>query len=418
MLSRALRRALGKVERRSVGIPVNDPAVALILGGYRPTAAGVTVTPETALDCSAVFGAVRILAESLAQLPVHMYRRLPDGGRERADDHPVYPLIAEAPNAWMTASEFRLVTASHFALHGNAYAWVGRDRGVPVEMIPLQPRGIAIKVNPVTMQPMFVIPANGGTREYDRSEILHIRGIGRHLYQGDSPVEAAREAIALLLVLEKHGAGLFGRGARPSGLLKAAKKLGEDTFKRLRASFESLYAGGENAGRTAILEEGMDFVQLQLSSVDAQFMELRKFQIQEIARVWRIPLHLLGDMERTTHNNAESMGQQFVSFTLLPILRLYREALQLTLLTPAERREYLIDFVVDDLVRADIAARFTAYSQAINAGILCPNEPREMENRPPYRGGEVFMRPVNTAPAPTDSTAPKGQEGTINDAAA
>jgi HK97 family phage portal protein len=170
---------------------------------------------------------------------------------------------------------------------------------------------------------------------------------------------------------------------------------------RLRSSWDSRYSGGENAGRTAILEDGVEWMQTQLSSVDAQFLELRRFQVQEIARVWRVPLHLIADLERVTFSNAEQMGAQFLSYTILPLLRLWQDAFRLSLLTEAERREgYYIEFLVDDLARADLAARFTAYSQAINAGILNPNEIRAMENRGPYDGGQTYMRPVNTAPAP------------------
>jgi HK97 family phage portal protein len=417
MLNRALRRALGNVERRSAGTSISDPAVALILGGYGPTAAGVTVTPETAMRCVPVYVAIKVLAESLAQLPLHLYRRLPDGARERATDHPLEPLLSEAANGWMTASEFRLFQTTQYGLHGNAYAFVNRSSRRVTELVPLESRHVSVRTNPVTHEPFYLVAANGGTRTYDRTEILHIRGVGLRPYVGDSPIELAREAIALSLVLEQHGSGLFGRGARPAGLLKLAKKVAEPVMERLRASFERLYRGGDNAGRTAILEEGMEFQQLQLSSVDAQFLELRKFQVQEVSRIWRIPLHFLNDLERTTHNNAEAMGQQFVTFCLLPILKLWQDAVNMTLLNPEERAEYFAEFLVDDLVRANLTARFAAYAQGISSGILNPNEARAMDNRPPYKGGEVYMRPVNTAPAPTDRNAAQGQEG-INDEAA
>jgi HK97 family phage portal protein len=150
----------------------------------------------------------------------------------------------------------------------------------------------------------------------------------------------------------------------------------------------------------------MQFVPMQLSSVDAQYLELRRFQLEEIARVWRIPPVLLGSLERATFSNVEELGAQFLTFTVLPILRIWQDALRLTLLTPEERRAGLyIEFLVDDLARADLAARFTAYSQAVSAGIYSPNEIRAMENRGPYAGGEVYTRPLNTAPVRADGTA-------------
>jgi HK97 family phage portal protein len=403
-------KAAFRTERRSEAT-LADPWAAILLGGAGPTAAGVTVTRETALRCAPVLGAVWVLAETVAALPAHLYRKTPDGGRERADDHPVEALLSDAANPWTPASEFKLVMQTALSLDGNAYAFVNRS-GVRVEeLIPLPYGTVSVSPDPATMEPVYRVTTPSGARTYGRNDVLHLRGIGTSLYQGDSPVMLAREAIGLSLVLEQHGAGLFGRGARPAGILKYPKALTDDMLKRLRASWDSRYAGGQNAGRTAILEDGTDWVQTQLSSVDAQFLELRKFQLQEIARVWRVPLHLLADLERVTFSNAEQMGAQFLSFTMMPILRAWQDALRMTLLTPEERRAgYYVEFLLDDLARADIAARFTAYSQAINAGVFSPNEIRAMENRGPYAGGETFMRPVNTAPAPSGNS----NGGTVN----
>jgi HK97 family phage portal protein len=387
-------------ESRAASGTLKDPWTALLLGGAGGTAAGASVSPETAMRCTAVFGAIKVLAETVSQLPIHLYRRTPDGGRERADDHPVEALLSDAANPWTPASEFRLIMETQLALHGNAYAWIGRGAAGVEELIPLESRRVAVEADAVSMEPSYTVTdANGQQRTYGRTEILHIRGVGAGLYQGDSPVLLAREAIALSLVLEQHGAGLFGRGARPAGILKAPNFLTVEQRAALRSSWDSQHQGGDNAGKTAILESGLTFEPLQLSSVDAQFLELRKFQLQEIARVWRVPLHLLADLDRVTHSNAEELGRQFLTFTLLPILRAWQDALRLTLLTPEERRSgFYVEFLVDDLARADLAARFTAYSQAVAAGVFNPNEIRAMENRSPYAGGEVFTRPVNSAP--------------------
>jgi HK97 family phage portal protein len=385
--------------RAAFGAP-NDAWTALGLGGMGSTAAGVSVSPETAMRCTAVFGAVKVLAETVSQLPVHLYRRTADGGRERAEGHPVEALLSDAANPWTPASEFRLIMETQLALHGNAYAWIGRGAGGVEELIPLESRRVSVSADTVTMEPAYTVTdAEGRQRTYGRSEILHIRGVGVGLYQGDSPVVLSREAIALSLVLEQHGAGLFGRGARPAGILKTPNFLTAAQRSAMRFSWDSQHQGGENAGKTAILESGLTFEALQLSSVDAQFIELRKFQLQEIARVWRVPLHLLADLDRVTHSNAEELGRQFLTFTLLPILRAWQDALRLALLTPQERRDgHYVEFLVDDLARADLAARFTAYSQAVATGVFNPNEVRAMENRSPYPGGEVFTRPVNSAP--------------------
>jgi HK97 family phage portal protein len=400
-------RSLFARETRSSG-RLDDATTALLLGGWGPTASGETVTAETAFRSSVVACGTRVTAEALQSIPVHLFERQDDGGRRRADDHPLYPLIADAPNGWQPASEFRLTMETNRVLHGNAYGFVNRDGdGKVMEIICLDPRSVAVETDQATMEPKYIVTASGGgRREYSRRDMIHIRGIGTRPNVGASLIEQCREAIGLSLVMEKHAAGLFGRGARPGGILKTKGKLTTEIIERLRVSFDNAMRGGENAGKTAILEEGFDFTANQLSSVDAQFLELRKFQVAEVARVLRIPMHLVNDLERATFNNTEQMGQQFITYCLLPILRSWCDALKITLLTAEERKRFYFEFELNDLARADLAARFTAYSQAINAGILNPNEIRAMENRAPYPGGETYMRPVNTAPAPTPGNKP------------
>ena len=214
-----------------------------------------------------------------------------------------------------------------------------------------------------------------------------------------------KEAIGLTLAMEEHGARLFSSGARPGGVFKYGKTLGPEALKRLRESFSASHAGSVNAGRTLILEDGMDFEPLQFTSVDLQFLEMRRHQVAEIARGFRIPLHLLQELERATHNNAESMGQQFLSLTLLPWLKCWEGAIRRALLTPEERQEYYAEFLTDDLARADLAARFDAYAKAVTNGLLSPNEVRAAENRAPYAGGDQFRLPMNTENAATSGDA-------------
>ncbi len=406
MLS-AIKSWFATPEHKSAsGATIVDPML-LTIGGE--TASGAHVSPETAMRVPAVFSAVRAIAETVASTPLRLYRKTPDGGRELAEDHPLWPLLTEAANGWTPAYEFKLLLSQDFSLYGNAFAWVSRDGdGAVVEMVRLLPSRVVIYVDPLSMEPEYHYTGlDGISRVWSRSEVLHLRGLGAvSLGRGDSPIELAREAIGLSITLEAHASSLFGRGARPSGILKGAGKMAPEVMRRLRTSFEQFYAGGANAGRTAILEDGWQFEALQLSSVDTQFLEMRKFQIQEISRIFRVPLHLLSDLERVTYNNAETMGQQFLAFCLLPIFRMWRDAIHLTLLSPEERKTYYVDFDVDHIARADLAARFTGYSQAINCGVLSPNEARAFENLPGYESGNTFMRPVNTAPAPTTNASP------------
>jgi HK97 family phage portal protein len=378
-----------------------------LLAAGATTAAGVSVNPNTAMRCSAAAACIRIIGETVQQVPVHLYRRTADGGRERATDHPAARVL-RAPVDFMTAAEFKMLLGTHLAAHGNFYAWTGRDgSGAPVEMIPLSPGAMSVRADDVTMAPVYTLTAaNGGQRQLDRRDLLHVRGPGLDIYRGASPVEMAKEAIGLSLTLEKHCSTLFGRGAKPSGILKSAKALTDPVITRLRTSFNSFFGGGENSGKTLILEEGLEFTPLQLSSVDSQTLEMRRFQIAEVSRYWRVPLSLLNDLGHITHSNAEALGQQFLTFCMLPIFRNICDALALTLLSPDERDEFYFEFLVDDLARADLAARMQAYATAISHGLMNPDECRQRDNMAPVPDGSgaIFTRPVNVAPvSPKDA---------------
>lgn len=370
----------------------------LALFGATPTAAGAAVTPETALRCPAVYGAVKVLSESVAQLPLHLYKRTAEGSKERAADHPLYELLHDAPNEWSSSYEFRVAMQTALCLHGNAYAFINRDAsGRVVELVQLPSQAVSVEADELTGEPAYrITERDGGQRLHDRRQIFHLRALGAAGHVGVAPIQQAREAIGLSLAMEEHAARLFSAGARPSGVFKIAKALGPETLKRLRESFSAAHAGGANAGKTLILEDGMTFEPLQFSAVDLQFLELRRYQVAEIARVFRVPLHMLGDLERATFSNVEHLGRQFLSFTLLPHLKLWEGAIRRALLLPGERRDYFAEFLTDDIARADLAARFEAYAKAITNGVLSPNEVRAAENRAPYPGGNRYSLPLNT----------------------
>ena len=367
--------------------------------GAAPTASGVGVTAETAMRCPAVYASVKVVAESVAQLPLHLYRK--NGGvKKRAEDHSLYGLLHDQANEWTSAFEFRLAMQTALCLHGNAYAFINRTAGKVGELIPIPTTAVTVDVDPVTLEPTYRVTAgDGAQRVYDRSEIFHLKTLGTAFHVGDSPILQAREAIGLAIAMEEHAARLFGSGARPSGIFRYEKTLGPEALKRLRESFNAAHAGGANSGKTLILEDGMDFQSVQFNSTDLQFLELRRHQVAEIARVFRIPLHLLQDLERTTHANAESMGQQFLSLTLMPWLKLWEGAIRRALLSPEERQNHYAEFLTDDLARADIAGRYEAYAKAVTNGLLSPNEVRAAENRSPYPGGDQFRLPLNTEDA-------------------
>ena len=395
MLDR-LRNIFGLEKRWTAADPYSPDLAALF--GAVPTHTGVAVTTETAMRCPTVLGCVRVISESVGQLPIILHRRT-ETGRERATDHPLYDLLHDEPNAWTSAYEFKVAMQTALCLHGNAYAFVNRVNGRIAELVQIPSSTVTVEVDEMTLEPSYkVAEKGGGQRVYDRSQILHLRGIGSRPHVGDSPVHLMREAIGLALTMEHHGARIFGNGARPSGTIEVQGGLSPEAVERLRASLRSEHSGAAS-GRTMVLEGGAVFKALQFNSVDMQFMELRRQQIAEIARGYRVPLHMLQELERTTHANAESLGQQFITFTLLPWLKAWEGAIRRTLISPDERSTLYAEFLTDDLARADLAARMSAYATAITNGVLSPNEARAAENRPPYPGGDQFRLPMNTEDA-------------------
>jgi len=403
------------LELKSSGgtISLADPAAMSLLFGAQQTAAGASVTPETAMHSPAVYACVKVIAESVSQLPLVLYKRTADGGKDKAEDHPLFELLQHQPNDWTSSYEFRINMQAALCLYGNAYAFVNRDgEGRVAELIYIPPTCVFCTVDAVTMEPSYTVTTlDGASREYDRRDILHLRTLGTsaasHGYVGASPVMAVREAIGLSMAMEEHAARLFGNGARPAGVFKYGKTLSDKILDRLRESLSATYGGASNSGKTIILEDGMSFEALQFNSVDSQFLELRLFQVAEIARAFRIPLHKIGSLERSTNNNIETQANEFLTDCLLPTLKNWEGAIRRCLLTPEERKAgYFAEFLVDDLIRADIEKRFAAYATAITNGVLNPNECRELENRPGYVGGEVFTRQLNTAAVAAAVTGP------------
>lgn len=381
-----------------------SPELAALLMGGQPTFASVDVTPTSAMRVPAVAGCVRVIAEAVSQTGMRLFEVGDDGERRPVTDHRLARALA-TPNPWTSGAEFRLNMMRDVLLHGNAFA-VANMAGAYLELIQVPASHVAIETDDLTFEPVYrVTLANGTARTYRTGEILHLRTFGAFPNVGDSPIDQAREAIGCMIAMQGHASRLFGAGARPSGVLKYDKQLSPDQAKRLRESFEGVYGGASQSARTIVLESGLSYEPLQFSSVDLQFVELHRAMLAEVARVFRVPLHLIQELERTTHANAESLGRQFVSFTLMPWLTLWKGALS-RLLDANERERFAVEFDTRDLMRADTSDRFEAYSKAVLNGLMSPNEVRALENLPPYEGGDRHRLPLNTedaapAPAPT-----------------
>lgn len=364
--------------------------------GAASAAGSISVTPQTAMRCTAVRCAVQTIAEAIGQLPVIVYQRKETGGKERAADHPAYSILHDAVNDFTSASELKESLIRDALLYGHGVALITRINGSPVELNRVHPASVEPLIDDRTYEPVYRIhDAMGGHRDFHYADVFVIRAP-----DDVAVIHHAKEAIALALQLEAHAARLFRNGARPGGVLTFPGRLSGEVVKRIATSWKAAH-GGANSGSTAILEEGGTFTGLTFNSVDSQFLELREFAVQEIARAFRVSPILLHHLNRATYANSEELALQFLKFTLMPWIKKFEGEARLKLLDPTERKTHTIEFLLDDLQRADLATRAEAYSKLIAARVLNPNEIRAMENRPPYDGGDEFLNPNTTSGNPT-----------------
>jgi HK97 family phage portal protein len=400
-----LERLFGqrKAERR-----MSDAELIAALGGAS-SASGVHVTSETAMRSSAVYACVRVLAESVASLPLPLYRRAGDRGRERAVNHPLYALLHDTPNPEMTSFELRETLMYHLALWGNAYCKIESDgAGRVTGLWPLLPGQMEVKRTPSgALEYGYRLP-NGTVTKLSPDNILHIRGLSSNGIVGLSPISLARQSIGLALATEEYGARFFSNNAQPGVVLEHPGKLGDDAYDRLRTSWTETHSGLANAHRVAILEEGMKLEKVSIPPNDAQFLETRKFQATEIARIFRVPPHLIADLDKATFSNIEQQSLEFVVYSLRPWLVRIEQAISRALLTDAERRAYYWEFLVDGLLRGDTASRYQAYAVGRQWGWLSVNDVRERENMNPVDGGDAYLEPLNMSEvgAPSPDPAP------------
>lgn len=409
-----------KLERRSTLANPQQWLVDWFSGGK--AASGATVNETTALNATTVFSAVDILSRTLASLPLPVYHRLPGGGKERASDHGLYELLHDQANPLMTSFEFRQALMGHLALRGNAYAEIERDEnGQVVALWPLRPEHMAVEGSIRSPRYIYHLP-DGSRAMLSQDRIMHIRGLSTEGLIGYSPIRMAREAIGLALATQEYGARFFGNGSRPGGVLQHPGKLTKEGADRLRTSWEEMHRGLSESHRVAILEEGMAWQQIGIPPEDAQFLETRKFQVAEIARVFHVPPHMLADLDRSTFSNIEHQGIEFVVHTMRPWLVCWEQAIRRDLFAPGERRTYFAEFLVDGLLRGDIQSRYQAYAVGRQNGWLSADDIRDLENMNPLPDGQgkVYLVPLNMVPADAVGQVPQpqtsqGQRGWLPD---
>ena len=406
-----------------------EPRNSLPGDSYRPfigrTSSGTSVTQRSSMQLTAVYCCVRVLAEAVAGLPLITYRYGKDVAKERATNHPLYLLLHDEPNPEMTSFSFRETQMTHLLLYGNAYAQIIRNgKGEVVSLYPLMPDRMKVdrdeqgRIYYEYQKYQDEAPTmKTGSVILRPEDVLHIPGLGFDGLVGYSPIAMAKNAIGMASACEEYGASFFANGANPGAVLEHPGVLKDP--EKVRKAWEEAYGGPHRGNRVAVLEEGMKFTPISISPEQAQFLETRKFQLDEIARIFRIPPHMIGDLEHATFSNIEEQSLEFVQYTLQPWLVRWEQAMQRVLLTPEEKKNYFIRFNVDGLLRGDYASRMQGYATGINNGFMSVNDVRELENLdriPDEEGGNLYlvngsMVPLKYAGAAYKQQTDSEQEG-------
>lgn len=394
-----------KIDNRTVG-----SSYSFYMGG---SSAGKNVNERSAMQMTAVYSCVRILAEAVAGLPLHLYRYKEDGGKERAIDNNLYHLLHDEPNKEMSSFTFRETLMTHLLLWGNAYAQIIRNgKGEVVALYPLMPNKMQVDRDEngelyyiYTRSSDEAKTMDGVTVYLTPRDVLHIPGLGFDGLVGYSPIAMAKNAIGLAIATEEYGAKFFANGAAPSGVLEHPGTIKDPS--RLRENWNSTFGGSANSGKVAVLEEGMKYTPISISPEQAQFLETRKFQIDEIARIFRVPPHMVGDLEKSSFSNIEQQSLEFVKYTLDPWVIRWEQSLSRALLNEDEKRKYFFKFNLEGLLRGDYESRMSGYAVARQNGWMSANDIRELENMdkiPAEDGGDLYlingnMLPLNKAGA-------------------
>ncbi len=394
-----LFRSRDKPQDRTAG-----SGYAFYFGG---TTSGKAVTERSAMQMTAVYSCVRILAEAVAGLPLHLYRYKEDGGKEKALDHPLYLLLHDEPNPEMSSFVFRETLMTHLLLWGNAYAQIIRNgKGEVIALYPLMPNRMVVDRDihgqlyyQYTRSTEEAPTMKGVTVNLPPSDVLHIPGLGFDGLVGYSPIAMAKNAIGMAIACEEYGAKFFANGAAPGGVLEHPGTIKDP--QRVRESWQSTFGGSGNSNKIAVLEEGMKYTPIGISPEQAQFLETRKFQINEIARIFRVPPHMVGDLEKSSFSNIEQQSLEFVKYTLEPWLVRWEQSIQRTLFSPEEKKRYFAKFNVEGLLRGDYASRMSGYATARQNGWMSANDIRELENLdriPTEDGGDLYLINGNMLP--------------------
>ena len=397
--NRKKSRDAPKVEDRTVG-----SSFTFFMGN---SSSGKSVTERSAMQMTAVYACVRILSEAVAGLPLHFYRYEEDGSKEKAIDSNLYHLLHDEPNPEMSSFVFRETLMTHLLLWGNAYAQIIRNgKGEIIALYPLMPNKMSVDRDEngklyytYTRSDCEPNTMNGSSVVLEPKDVLHIPGLGFDGLVGYSPIAMAKNAIGLAIATEEFGSKFFANGAAPSGVLEHPGTIKDPT--RVREAWQSQFGGSGNSGKVAVLEEGMKYTPISISPEQAQFLETRKFQINEIARIFRVPPHMVGDLEKSSFSNIEQQSLEFVKYTLDPWVVRWEQSLSRSLLSEDEKKQYFFKFNLEGLLRGDYQSRMNGYAIARQNGWMSANDIRELEDLDklsPEQGGDLYLVNGNMLP--------------------
>ena len=387
-----LFKARDKPQNRTAG-----SAYTFYLGG---STSGKQVTERSAMQMTAVYSCVRILSEAVAGLPLHLYRYKEGGGKEKAIDLPLYRLMHDEPNPEMSSFVFRETLMTHLLLWGNAYAQIIRNgKGEVIALYPLMPNKMRVdRDENGNLYYEYVHSSDEAdtmkntTVRLTPYNVLHIPGLGFDGLVGYSPIAMAKNAIGMAIACEEYGAKFFANGAAPSGVLEHPGVIKDP--QKVREAWQRQFGGSQNANKIAVLEEGMKYTPISISPEQAQFLETRKFQINEIARIFRVPPHMVGDLEKSSFSNIEQQSLEFVKYTLDPWVMRWEQSLSRALFTEEEKKTLFFKFNVEGLLRGDYQSRMNGYATARQNGWMSANDIRELENMdkiPAEQGGDLYL---------------------------
>jgi HK97 family phage portal protein len=400
--------------------PVNRTAgssYSFLMGG---STSGKNVNERSAMQMTAVYACVRILSEAIAGLPLHLYRYNEDGSKTKALEHPLYRILHDEPNPEMTSFVFRETLMTHLLLWGNAYAQIIRNgKGEVVSLYPLMPNKMQVDRDDSGHLYYTYSRSKEEANSKDCStvtlmpeDVFHIPGLGFDGLVGYSPIAMAKNAIGLAIATEEYGAKFFANGASPSGVLEHPGIIKDP--QKIRDSWNAAYGGSSNSHKVAVLEEGMKYTPISISPNEAQFLETRKFQVNEIARIFRVPPHMVGDLEKSSFSNIEQQSLEFVKYTLDPWVIRWEQSLSRALFSADEKHTYFFRFNVEGLLRGDYQSRMAGYATARQNGWMSANDIRELEDQdriPAEMGGDLYL--INGNMLPLDKAgafADTGQE--------